>query len=362
MTGGAFAGLSTATITLNTSLTALISNLNILGITLGSIAAVAAPLTVFLSAIAAAWASLETDKLKFVNESFDKELSGANKAFTEAMNLKTKLAAERKKALQGDGVIDETEKASMEALKVQLGEKKTLIEKSIANQKELLKNANEDQKKAINSSISELQKLLPKIDPIEIEVKMQGLESIGDAYKFIREESDRSLKQLRENQFQSTDEAERVSKTAIANTKQEIELGILSIEEARKRYAEITQFGYLSAASRIAAEKELTALTKLEGDRRKDEFEKTSQIVQQKINDGIASQISGEKMLTEVKIKSAQDQLEITKQLIAEQDAIAASHTEKMNEDKRKLLAEAEKIKANISKFENESEANENPK
>lgn len=350
MTGGAFAGLSAAADKLSLSIAALNVNLRSMGVTMASIATAAAAAAVALGFLGAAWASLETDKLKYVNDSFDRETAESNKAFAEAMSLKMKLIEERKKALT-DGVIDESEKASMESIKKQMEEKKVLVEQSIARQKELLKNANEDQRKAINESIADLEKNLPKINPIEIEVKMEGLESVGDAYKFIRDESERALNQLRENQFRSTDEADRVAKTAIANTKQEIDLGIISIEEARKRYAEITNFSYLSATTRIAAEKEITNITRLEGDRRKDNIEKQQQEIQELISKGKLSQITGEKEITEAQIRAASERLRITKELIAEQDAIAASHGGTgTSEAKRKLLLEQEKIEAEIAK------------
>lgn len=226
--------------------------------------------------------------------------------------------------------------ANNEKLKTQAKEALTVLDEQIESWRKFAPFSTEDlqkkrqalsllnqQKDAIQNSIKDL-----KSSGKEVTFQNKELENRGSIFKQMETKA-KAFKQTLEKPL-DLNQAMEAAKNLTDITKQQVEMGQISAQEAEKRLRAIANDGRLEIATRQAAAKEITAIRKAELDRQKADIQSHIAMTEAMVKSGKLGEVEGAEKVTELKKQELDIQLsDVQAQIQAEQKAIEAGNGNK---------------------------------
>lgn len=266
--------------------------------TLGPIALAAIAIGTTINAIKVGFETFEVkglqDKFKEAEKGFDETALNLGMALAEYRKIKKEF--EDADSEGGAGITD-AEAVKLDKLLTEIKAKKDIAQKELDEHKKLKEQLDKqaehghvDPMIAVTEArIAELEKMLKGIDGA-ITQHQKKLDDLGNAYAFLALQTGNAMDELREGRFQDETQAQKKVDIIKKNTETELQAGKITEKEAIRRYELIADSAFLSAETRIEAEKKVTALMSQENDRQIAQFKKKQTEIQRLVQEGKKSQ------------------------------------------------------------------------
>lgn len=148
--------------------------------------------------------------------------------------------------------------------------------------------------------------------------------------------------------------ATEAAKTLVDTTQKQLELGSITAKDAIANLKLIARDSRLNETERLAAQKELSNLVKEEGERRVAAIASQEENIKQLVAQGVLSQVSGEKKISENKVKEIKARIDAKKQEVLVEEEFLKSQGKKglVSDRLQKLLQEQKRINTELRQEE----------
>lgn len=228
----------------------------------------------------------------------------------------------------------------------------------LGNTMEQLNKAAQDSIRIIALNKDEIAPLLTKqIESIDRQI--EEIKKTGDTAKLseLNKKRKEILSQL--NQLQATGDVEQFKKNAeilIDVTKQQVEMGSISIEEAERRYTKLSQLTTLDKENQQKALTALRELRKKERDDIEKHYKDRQDLIQAYVDAGYKSEAKGQEEILKLREESAQKRLdEINNQIKTETENGTLNQS---SDEYKKLVQERQQLQIELTKVEGEGNKN----
>lgn len=313
--------------------------------------AVLAPVALLVAGLAViglvAYAAMLNDSTEATKRYGEQTALLSGESLKLGQQLKNATTDQEERVKNGIRLTDE-EYQSNQRLQAQTKQQIQALDEKIA----VLKKAQESQKgqgnkNALEAQFKELERQKQLLEALSgnIQIQAKDLPRLGTAYEQFAQEVNTALKAL-ERPSGDPEIFKKQAQTMLEGTEAQLKAGLISAEQATRRYAMLANNTALDKETQLKAQQAITEAGKIEGNRQTENVQAKQETVTALQEAGRLSEAEGERQLTVLKGQELDIRLAALKTAKAEEDKIRAGDLSKQLTQIDQQIADAQKAVA----------------